>query len=117
MADGRVVCVYGYRQMPSGIRFRVSEDGGSSWGRETILRDDGGSWDVGYPRVIETFARKAARHVLHQSQGGPDPGERRRTSHRRDGVRALIRRQHLVAAAARLSSTHIKKGPPDGRAQ
>ena len=54
LADGRVVCVYGYRQMPSGIRYRVSEDGGRSWGREVILRDDGGSWDVGYPRVIET---------------------------------------------------------------
>ena len=53
MADGRVVCVYGYRQMPSGVRYRVSEDGGRSWGREMILRDDGGSWDVGYPRVIE----------------------------------------------------------------
>ena len=53
MADGRVVCVYGYRQMPSGIRYRVSEDGGTAWGRETILRDDGGSWDLGYPRVIE----------------------------------------------------------------
>jgi hypothetical protein len=53
MADGRVVCVYGYRQMPSGIRYRVSEDGGASWGREMILRGDGGSWDVGYPRAIE----------------------------------------------------------------
>ncbi|MXO67095.1 sialidase family protein [Altericroceibacterium endophyticum] len=53
MADGRVVCVYGFRNMPSGIRYRVSEDGGASWGREMILRDDGGSWDLGYPRVIE----------------------------------------------------------------
>ncbi|MCW3835610.1 sialidase family protein [Sphingomonas canadensis] len=53
MADGRIVCVYGYRLMPSGIRYRVSEDGGRSWGSEMILRDDGGSWDLGYPRVIE----------------------------------------------------------------
>ncbi|MFC2951557.1 sialidase family protein [Marinicaulis aureus] len=53
MRDGRVVCVYGYRTMPSGVRYKVSEDDGRSWGREIILRDDGGSWDCGYPRVIE----------------------------------------------------------------
>ncbi len=53
MADGRIVCVYGYRLAPFGIRARVSEDGGRSWGSELVLRDDGGSWDLGYPRVIE----------------------------------------------------------------
>jgi hypothetical protein len=53
MADGRIVCVYGYRMMLSGIRYRVSQDRGRTWGSEMILRDDGGSWDVGYPRVIE----------------------------------------------------------------
>jgi len=53
MADGRLVCVYGYRLAPPGIRARVSEDGGRTWGRELVLRDDGGSWDLGYPRVIE----------------------------------------------------------------
>ena len=53
MLDGRVVCVYGYRLAPSGIRARVSKDGGRTWGRELILRQDGGSWDLGYPRVIE----------------------------------------------------------------
>ncbi|HEV7277173.1 MAG TPA: sialidase family protein [Devosiaceae bacterium] len=53
MADGRVVCVYGYRVNPPGIRLKVSEDCGATWGDELILRDDGGSWDLGYPRVIE----------------------------------------------------------------
>lgn len=53
MADGRIVCVYGYRLAPYGIRYRVSHDGGKSWGDEVILRTDGGSWDLGYPRVIE----------------------------------------------------------------
>jgi hypothetical protein len=53
MSDGRIVCVYGYRMMPSGIRYRVSQDAGRTWGSELILRDDGGSWDLGYPRVIE----------------------------------------------------------------
>jgi len=52
-SDGKIVCVYGYRLRPFGIRYRTSEDGGHSWGQEFILRDDGGSWDLGYPRVME----------------------------------------------------------------
>lgn len=49
MPDGRIVAVYGYRLMPSGVRACVSEDGGKTWGPEIIVRDDGGSWDLGYP--------------------------------------------------------------------
>jgi hypothetical protein len=49
MPDGRIVAVYGYRLMPSGIRACVSEDNGKTWGPEIVVRDDGGSWDVGYP--------------------------------------------------------------------
>ncbi len=51
LPDGRLVMVYGYRLMPSGIRARVSEDGGARWGPELIVRDDGGSWDLGYPNA------------------------------------------------------------------
>jgi hypothetical protein len=51
--DGRLVMVYGYRLMPSGIRARVSEDEGGTWGPELIIRDDGGSWDLGYPNAWE----------------------------------------------------------------
>lgn len=53
MADGRIACVYGYRLPPYGVRARISADEGRTWGRELILRDDGGSWDLGYPRVVE----------------------------------------------------------------
>ncbi len=52
LPDGRIVCVYGYRQQPYGIRARVSGDGGATWGCEIVLRDDGGSWDLGYPRTL-----------------------------------------------------------------
>ncbi|WP_305096772.1 sialidase family protein [Croceibacterium aestuarii] len=51
--DGRLVMVYGYRLMPSGIRAKVSEDDGATWGPELIVRDDGGSWDLGYPNAWE----------------------------------------------------------------
>jgi hypothetical protein len=51
MPDGRVVAIYGYRLMPAGIRVAVSEDGGKTWGPELIVRNDGGSWDLGYPNA------------------------------------------------------------------
>lgn len=54
MPDGRIVCVYGYRQEGYGIRARTSEDGGATWGNELVIRDDGGSWDLGYPRSVIT---------------------------------------------------------------
>lgn len=56
MRDGRIACVYGYRMPPYGVRARISDDEGLTWGREIILRDDGGSWDLGYPRVVEPEA-------------------------------------------------------------
>lgn len=51
LEDGRLLIVYGYRVAPYGIRARVSEDDGRTWKPELILRDDGGSWDLGYPRT------------------------------------------------------------------
>jgi hypothetical protein len=51
--DGRLLAVYGYRVRPYGIRARVSEDDGRSWGPELVLRDDAGSWDLGYPRTAK----------------------------------------------------------------
>ena len=53
LKDGRVLATYGYRTAPFGIRARVSEDGGASWGPELILRDDGKSWDLGYPKTVQ----------------------------------------------------------------
>jgi hypothetical protein len=34
------------------MRATVSEDEGETWGKEIILRDDGGNHDIGYPRTI-----------------------------------------------------------------
>lgn len=58
LSDGRLLAVYGYRLPAFGVRYRVSEDGGRTWGSEVILRNDAGSWDCGYPRVIEHEAGK-----------------------------------------------------------
>ena len=53
LGDGRLLVSYSYRVKPYGIRARISEDDGRTWGPELILRDDGGSWDLGYPRSVE----------------------------------------------------------------
>jgi hypothetical protein len=52
LKDGRVVITYGYRRKPYGIRARLSENGGKSWGEEIVLRADGGNEDLGYPRTL-----------------------------------------------------------------
>lgn len=51
--DGRIALTYGWRTAPYGIRGRISEDEGQTWGNEFILRSDGGGWDLGYPRTVQ----------------------------------------------------------------
>ncbi|MCR8630628.1 sialidase family protein [Paenibacillus radicis (ex Xue et al. 2023)] len=53
LEDGRIFAVYGYRIPAYGIRAKISEDGGRTWGPELMLRDDGGNRDLGYPRATE----------------------------------------------------------------
>jgi hypothetical protein len=53
LRDGRVCLTYGYRAAPYGLRARLSEDGGQTWGNEIVLRDDGGNHDIGYPRTVQ----------------------------------------------------------------
>jgi hypothetical protein len=53
LADGRIVLVYGWREQPCGIRARLSSDEGQSWSPEFVLRADGRTWDLGYPRTVQ----------------------------------------------------------------
>ena len=53
LVDGRIALVYGWRHAPYGIRARLSDDEGQSWSDETVLRSDGNSWDLGYPRTVQ----------------------------------------------------------------
>ncbi|MCD6506233.1 exo-alpha-sialidase [Candidatus Poribacteria bacterium] len=53
LQDGRLCLTYGYRGVPYGIRAKLSEDDGKTWGEEIILRDDGGNYDLGYPRTVQ----------------------------------------------------------------
>jgi hypothetical protein len=70
LSDGRVVMIYGNRLQPS-IRAVVSEDEGRTWGPEIIVRDDGGSWDIGYPRAWEAAPGRIG--VLYYFNTSDDP--------------------------------------------
>jgi hypothetical protein len=53
--DGRILCTYGYRRPPFGIRACVSYDEGLTWNlfNDVAIRTDGGGWDIGYPKTIQ----------------------------------------------------------------
>jgi hypothetical protein len=53
LADGRLCMAYGHRAAPFSIKARLSRDGGRTWDREIILRQDGGGRDLGYPRSVQ----------------------------------------------------------------
>lgn len=70
LRDGRIICTYGYRNKPMGIRAIVSEDDGYTWNKMVFLRYDGGyrsslykkkkfkklpppTNDIGYPVSIQ----------------------------------------------------------------
>jgi hypothetical protein len=50
LKDGRLCLTYGYRRRPFGVRARITGDEGRTWGPEIVLRDDGLTGDLGYPR-------------------------------------------------------------------
>ena len=55
LRSGTIVCAYGYRREPYGIRVTLSHDDGETWdiGHEIVLRDDGLHRDLGYPASIQ----------------------------------------------------------------
>ncbi len=59
LADGRMLCTYGYREEPMGIRAALSSDGGHTWDTDNILvlRNDAAPFgsDLGYPISVEKF--------------------------------------------------------------
>ncbi|TBY72630.1 sialidase family protein [Rhizobium leguminosarum] len=51
--EGMLLLVYGHRDPPFGIRMRMSFDDGRTWGAEKIIRRDGGTADLGYPKLVK----------------------------------------------------------------
>ncbi len=55
LRDGRLLCTYGRRIAPFGIRACLSEDGGRTWkiDQEIVIRDNLPNFDLGYPTTVE----------------------------------------------------------------
>jgi hypothetical protein len=73
--DGRVLLAYGYRKEPYGIRARVLDPECANAGSapEIILRDDGGSPDLGYPWPV-VFPDGRVLVVYYFNRGDDIPG-------------------------------------------
>ena len=55
LRSGHILCAYGYRREPFGVRAVLSSDGGRTWDmrHETIIRSDGLHTDLGYPASVQ----------------------------------------------------------------
>ncbi|MBN1556175.1 MAG: exo-alpha-sialidase [Phycisphaerae bacterium] len=78
LRDGRILVLYARRWPPFGMGGLLSEDGGQSWSREFILRDDGGCADIGYPVAVELDdGRMVAAYYYTDPAPGPHYRQRR----------------------------------------
>ena len=60
LENGHILCTYGYRRPPFGIKACFSYDGGATWDveNEIVIRDDGMHLDLGYPASIQLLDRR-----------------------------------------------------------
>lgn len=80
LRDGRILCTYGYRRKPYGVRGCISRDGGKSWDiqNEIILRADGGTHDLGYPSSVQfPDGRVLTTYWFNQQKEGDPTSETR----------------------------------------
>ena len=53
-SSGMLICTYGYREVPFGIKAMFSSDGGKTWDTDNIITTkDSFNWDLGYPSSVE----------------------------------------------------------------
>jgi hypothetical protein len=73
LPDGRIFLIYGYRHEPYGVRARMLDPEVSTFGTEEIvLRDDGGSGDLGYPWACMTAdGTLLAVYYINTDNDGP----------------------------------------------
>jgi sialidase-1 len=73
LADRRVLLTYGYRHKPFGIRARIlnAECTDYATAPEIVLRDDGGTTDIGYPWGVRLDNRRVLVTYYFSVNGGP----------------------------------------------
>ena len=70
LADGRLCLTYGYRAQPFAIHARLSADEGKTWSDPFILRGNGGSQDIGYPRcAVRPDGNVVTVYAFHDRAG------------------------------------------------
>ncbi len=67
----QIVLTYCNRFPPYGLRGRVSDDGGKTWGKIYVLRDDGLEWDLGYNRAHLTKDGKIITFYYYTTKEKP----------------------------------------------
>ena len=53
LQDGRLCLIWGQRKLSFGIHAKLSSDQGTTWSHDYLLRTNGTSRDVGYPRSVQ----------------------------------------------------------------
>lgn len=71
-SSGVLACAYSHRRQPYGQRAMFSRDAGSSWDADWVLRDDGPTWDLGYPASVE-LADGTVLSVYYQQFAAGEP--------------------------------------------
>ena len=72
LRDKRLALIYGRRVEPFGLRARISSDNGRTWSDEIVLRQDGGSWDLGYPRSVQRKDGKMVSVYYYNTKEHPE---------------------------------------------
>jgi hypothetical protein len=72
LRDGRIALTYGWRDAPYGVRAMQSSDEGMNWSNEIVLRDDGQSWDLGYPRTVQRADGKCVTAYYFNDKSGKE---------------------------------------------
>ena len=73
LADGRLCLTYGYRAKPYSMCAKLSDDGGKTWGPELVLREDGVTTDMGYPRTVQRADGKVVTtYYFADGKRGPE---------------------------------------------
>ncbi|WP_206367261.1 sialidase family protein [Sphingobacterium sp. SGR-19] len=73
LPDDRVFVVYGYRHQPFGIRARIlnAECTDFATAEEFVIREDGGSWDIGYPWSVQLDKNRVLVVYYYNQNDGP----------------------------------------------
>jgi hypothetical protein len=70
LADGRLCLTYGVRALPFAIQACLSSDQGKTWTEPFVLRGNGGSQDIGYPRsVVRPDGKVVTVYAFHDRAG------------------------------------------------